>query len=338
MTLTPKLLKDCTLKLEHTIAPVSIPQYGFGTASPPDQLDLTKEAVKVAIRDAGVRHIDTARFYGVGKIEYVIGEAIDELIRENVITREELFITTKVWPTYWDRARESLEISLKALKTDYVDLLLQHWPLCFSKVVNPESGEWYGKPHDPETGAILYDKSGDYITTYKQIDAIYNDPNNTQVRAIGVSNYDIPQLERLFSDDTIKTKPSVVQVELNPQLTQASLADFCAKHNIVVTGYSPLGSTGAPILKLPEIVAIAKNHGITPYDVVISWFMKKRFVVIPRSLNVERIAKLTSYYDLTEEDVAAIDQIGVNNAYRHIDEDFAAVLPGFTGRTKTEND
>ncbi|XBW36838.1 hypothetical protein QEN19_002417 [Hanseniaspora menglaensis] len=338
MSLPAKYLKDCQIKLGHTLTPVTMPQYGFGTASPMDQLEITKESVKVAIKEAGVRHIDTARFYGYGKIEYIIGEAIQELIAEKVITREELFITTKVWPTYWDKAKESLDISLKALQIDYVDLLLQHWPFCYPKIVNPETGEWYGNPKDPKTGKVLYETEGDFFTTYRQIDAIYNDPSNKSVKAIGVSNFNVQQLEKIFNDDTIKTKPSVLQVELNPQLTQVELYDYCNSHGIVLTGYSPLGSTGAPILKLPEIQEIAKFHKITPYDVVISWFMIKKLVVIPRSLNPKRIATMKYYYDLPSEDIAKIDNIGVTKPFRHIDEDFAAILPGFTGRTKTTAD
>lgn len=338
MSLTPKLLKDCQLTLNHTNTKITIPQYGFGTASPKDQLEITKEAVKVAIRDAGIRHIDTARFYGGGKVEYMIGEALEELFNEKVVTREELFITTKVWPNYWDKVQESLDISLKALKVDYVDLFLQHWPLCLPRITNPKTGEVYGVPHDTKTGECLYEKDGDYITTYKQMDAIYNDPKNNQVRAIGVCNYAPSELQRLFDDGSIKTKPSVVQVELNPQLVQLELVKFAADHDIVITGYSPLGSTGAPILKLPEIKAVADSYGITAYDVVISWLIQKKHVVIPRSLNPERIAKIKNYYELPEEAIAKIDQIGIDKPFRHIDEDFTSVLPGFTGRTKTPNE
>ncbi|KAL6928687.1 hypothetical protein ACO0SA_002016 [Hanseniaspora valbyensis] len=337
MSLTPKLLKDAQIKLNNTHNPVFMPQFGFGTAANADELEINKEAIKVAVRDAGIRCIDTARFYGGGKIEYAVGEAIEELINEKVVTREELFITTKIWPNQWNKAQESLDKSLKALKLDYVDLLLQHWPICFPEIVNPATGELYGTPHDEKTGKPLYDETGDYITTYKQMDAIYNSPNNTKVRAIGVSNYAVSQLERVLADDTIKTKPSVLQVELNPQLNQEELVKFCTKHGIVVTGYSPLGSTGAPILKLPELNEIAKAHDITAYDVVVSWFIKKNLVVIPRSLNLQRVAKMKYYYDLTDDEVAKIDQIGIDKPYRHIDEDFTAILPGFTGRVKTEN-
>ncbi|KAL6931756.1 hypothetical protein ACO0R3_003222 [Hanseniaspora guilliermondii] len=337
MSLQKKLLTEAKLKLHNTKTEVFIPQYGFGTASAPDQLEETKTALKAAVK-AGVRNIDTARYYGNGHIEYAIGEAIQELIKEGVVTREDLFITTKVWPNYWNRAADSLETSLKALQVDYVDLLLQHWPLCFPQVVNEKTGELIGKPHD-ENGEPIYEKDGDYIVTFQQINKILDDPaNGKKVRAIGVSNYDVLKLERVFADESIKNKPSVLQVELNPQLNQTELIDFCTKKGITVIGYSPLGSSGAPILKLPELKEIGDKHGIKPYDVVISWFISKNLVVIPRTINPDRFKDIKYYYELPEEDIKKIDQIGETKPYRHIDEDFAHVLPGFTGRTKTENE
>ncbi|CAI8503251.1 unnamed protein product [Hanseniaspora opuntiae] len=313
MSLQKKLLFEAKLKLHNSKTDVFIPQYGFGTASAPDQLEETKAALKAAVK-AGVRNIDTARYYGNGHIEYAIGEAIQELIKEGVVTREDLFITTKVWPNYWNRAADSLETSLKALQVDYVDLLLQHWPLCFPQVVNEKTGELIGKPHD-ENGEPIYEKDGDYIVTFQQMDKILDDPvNGKKVKAIGVSNYDVLTVG------------------------ETKLIDFCTEKGITVIGYSPLGSSGAPILKLPELKEIADKHGIKPYDVVISWFLSKNLVVIPRTINPDRFKDIKCYYELPEEDIKKIDQIGETKPYRHIDEDFAHVLPGFTGRTKTDNE
>ena len=337
MYLKTQSLTKAKIKLNNNKSEVFIPQYGFGTASHPDQLEETKAALKAAVK-AGVRHIDTARFYGNGAIEYALGEAIQELIKEGVVTREELFITTKVWPNYWNRAADSLNISLKALQVDYVDLLLQHWPLCFPEVYNKETGKLIGKPHDDD-GNPMYEKDGDYLVTFQQLSRILDDPiNGKKVKSIGVSNYDILKLERVYADDTIKNKPSAIQVELNPQLNQQDVIDFCTTKGITIIGYSPLGSNGDPILKLPEIKETADKYGIKPYDVVISWFIKKKLVVIPRSVNPDRFKDIKNYYVLTEEDIKKIDHIGEINPYRHIDEDFAKVLPGFTGRTKTTND
>ena len=337
MSLKKQLLTEAKLKLNNTKTDVFIPQYGFGTASAPEELEETKATLKAAVK-AGVRNIDTARYYGNGHIEYAVGEAIQDLIKEGVVTREELFITTKVWPTYWNRAADSLNTSLKALQVDYVDLFLQHWPLCFPQITNEKTGELIGKPHD-ENGEPIYEKDGDYLVTYKQLDRILDDPiNGKKVKSIGVSNYDFVKLERIYADDTIKNKPSAIQVELNPQLNQKDLIDFSTKKGITVIGYSPLGSTGAPILKLPELKEISDKYGIKPYDVVISWFISKNLVVIPRSINPDRFKDIKYYYELPDEDIKKIDQIGEQNPYRHIDEDFAKILPGFTGRTKTPNE
>ncbi|KAH3901712.1 D-arabinose 1-dehydrogenase (NAD(P)(+)) ARA1 SCDLUD_001485 [Saccharomycodes ludwigii] len=316
-----------------------IPVVGLGTASPSDRAPETKEAVITAIEKGGLRHIDTAWFYGTEKF---IGEALQEVFSRGKVKREDLFITTKVWPVYWDNASESIDISLKDLQLDYVDLVLQHWPLCFPKILKPGSNgngvpQYIGVPHDSETGEPLVESEKDYLTTYKQLQSIVLDPRDHRVKNIGVSNYPIGYLNKLLSDPDIKITPAINQVEINPQCPQLELAEFCHEKGILMTAYSPMGSSGAPILKLPEIVELAKKYNCSGNDIVISYLIRRGIVVIPRSLNLQRIAKdFQNYILLTDEDVDNINQIGIKNPFRHIDEDFAKSIPGFTGRTKTK--
>lgn len=303
-----------------------IPAVGLGTANPKDKWPQTKEAVKAAVK-AGFRQIDTAWAYGT---EEYIGEALQELFAEGVVKREDLFITTKVWPNHWDQAEKSLNESLKRLQLDYVDLLLQHWPFCFVKKQDPEgSGQLMNHPQH-EDGSPFYDTAGDWLETYKQIEAIYLAENDTRVRAIGVSNYPIEYLERLFKE--CKTVPAINQVELHPRLPQRELCDYCNKHGILMTSYSPLGSNGAPNLKIPLVQELASKYNANGNDVLVSYHIRQGTIVIPRSLNLDRISKGLGFVPLTKEELDKLNQYGAEHEYRYIDEAFCVCVPGFTGR------
>ena len=308
---------------------VNVPALGLGTASPSDRLPETKEAVKAAIK-ANYRHIDTAWCYGS---EPYIGEALKELFEEGVITRSDIFITTKVWPVNWDRASQSIDESLKWLGVDYVDMVLQHWPLCYAKVEDKVNGI-SGLARNPvdAAGKPIYDPSGDWLQTYKDIEKIYLDPSDHRVRSIGVSNFPIEYLERTLKECTVK--PVVNQVEMHPRLPQLELNKFCHEHDILLTAYSPLGSNGAPNIKIPLVQELSKKHNVSANDILISYHLRKGNIVIPRSLNPVRLANNVDFAFLSEEELAALDKIGTTDPYRYIDEDFAVVVPGFTGRDK----
>ncbi|KAH3683315.1 hypothetical protein WICPIJ_005714, partial [Wickerhamomyces pijperi] len=120
---------------------------------------------------------------------------LQELFQEGKIKREELFITTKCWPSLWNNPEKSLNDSLKSLKLDYVDLFLQHWPLTFKSDAN-------GQPPVPrdDNGKVIFD-DGDFLDTYKKMIDIYK--NTDKVKAIGVSNYSIGNLERLLKETDV---------------------------------------------------------------------------------------------------------------------------------------
>lgn len=292
----------------------SIPAVGFGTYWPNIDGPKFKEAIKAAIVDAGYRHIDTAWVYGTEKL---IGEALKELFDAGTIKREDLFITTKVWPSMWDRPEESLKQSLKDLQLDYVDLLLQHWPLCF------ESGP-DGKPSHPTNpdGSTKFAEGADYLDTWKKLVDIYK--NTNKVKAVGVSNYTVAMLQRLLKETDVV--PATEQVELHPHLPQLDLVNFCKDHHIVVEAYSPLGSNGAPNLKIPAVVDLAKKYDVPPVDIVVNYHVQAGRVVLPRSHNVERIKKGFKVVKLTKAELDTLSQYGVEHPQRYIREDWGKNL------------
>lgn len=300
-----------------------VPAFGFGTAAPHQRLAETKQAVKAAVK-AGYRHIDTAWVYGT---EEYVGEALQELFEEGTVKREDLHITTKVWHTMWNDVEESLKESLQRLKLDYVDLYLQHWPLCGKKVHDPQGVNQLAKDPRDENGKPFYD-DGDWIETYRSIEKIYLDPKDTRVRAIGVSNFPIEYLNRLMKE--CKTVPACNQVELHPHLPQRDLAEFCHEHKIILTAYSPLGGNGAPNLEIPLLKDLVKKYDASANDILTSYHIRQGTMVIPRSLNPTRIASNLEFVPLSLEDIEKLNEFGKRNRKRHINGDFVAGIPTFT--------
>ncbi|CDO94456.1 unnamed protein product [Kluyveromyces dobzhanskii CBS 2104] len=300
-----------------------VPAFGLGTAAPHQKLAETKQAVKAAVK-AGYRHIDTAWAYGV---EEYVGEALQELFEEGVVKREDLHVTTKVWHTMWSDANKSLNESLHRLKLDYVDLLLQHWPLCTQKIPDPHGVDNIAKEPVDDQGKPLYDENGDWIETYKQIERIYLDPEDTRVRAIGVSNYPIEYLMRVLKE--CRTVPACNQVELHPRLPQRELREFCNEHKIIVTAYSPLGGNGAPLLDLPILKELSEKYDASPNDILTSFHIRQGTIVIPRSLNPTRIASNLEFVPLSAEDVRRLNEYGETNKKRFINGPVSSIIPGF---------
>ncbi|KAG7883617.1 hypothetical protein KL938_002854 [Ogataea parapolymorpha] len=253
----------------------AIPVVGLGTVTPDDKKPILREVVRTAILDAGYRHIDTAWYYGV---EPILGEVLEEIFNEGKIKREDIFITTKVWPALWSNPQKSLDKSLKDLRVDYVDLWLQHWPLTFKSDEN-------GQPPVPRdsSGKVIED-DGDFLDTYKKMVDIYK--NSNKVKAIGVSNYSIGNLDRLLKETDVV--PVINQIELHPQLPLNDLVEFCNKHKIVVEAYSPFGSNGAPVLELPLVKQLAEKYNVRPADILVNYHTASGRVALPRSRKIVR--------------------------------------------------
>nr|WP_202433038.1 aldo/keto reductase [Streptomyces sp. SID7815] len=243
-----------------------MPQLGFGVWQVPD--DEATTAVTTAL-EAGYRSIDTAAIYGN---ESGTGKAI----AASGVAREELFVTTKLWNSEQghDSTLRAFDASLDKLGLDYVDLYLIHWPV-------------------PAKDA--------YVDTYKAFERILADG---RAKAIGVSNFHPEHLERLLGETSVV--PAVNQIELHPQLQQATSRAFHAEHGIVTEAWSPLGS-GKGLLEVPTVVAVAQKHGRTPAQAVLRWHLQTGHVVIPKSVTPSRIAENIDVFgfELDADDLAA---------------------------------
>jgi D-arabinose 1-dehydrogenase len=291
-----------TFKLNNGYA---IPALGLGTANYGDRVPPTKDAVIAAVK-AGYRHIDAAWIY---QTENEVGAGLKELFDEGVVKREDLFITTKVDASLADNPERSLTESLKKLGIDYVDLLLQHWPI--------------GKPQTDANGNSKDEINYNYIEPYQLIEELYLN-NKDKIRSIGVSNYSIPFLTELLK--VAKVKPVLNQIELHPHLPQVDVVSFNQENGILITAYSPAGSTGAPNLEIPIVKELAKKYNTTANAILSSYHIKEGRVVIPKSINAERIKSAAELVDLSQEDLAKLTDFGVKNPARFIKPEFGKKL------------
>lgn len=242
---------------------VDMPLLGFGTWQAED--DAAYDAVRTAL-DAGYRHIDTATLYGN---EEQVGRAV----RDSGIPRADVFITTKLGPNQAGQERQTIEGSLRALGTDYVDLWLVHWPP--------------GGEARPETWQEFLAVQRDGLT-----------------RAIGVSNYSTEQIDELI--DAAGQAPSVNQIPWSPARYDSRILAECRARGIVVEGYSPLKNTD---LNAPVLVETAQAHGVTPVQVVLRWHVDHGVVVIPKSVTPDRIRSNFDIFgfSLSSDELTRID-------------------------------
>ena len=253
---------------------VEIPRLGLGVyQSPPGKT--TERAVSYALK-IGYRHVDTAYLYGN---ESDVGKAL----HESGVSREEVFITTKVWNSDqgYNTTLQACERSLRRLGLAYVDLYLIHWPV-----------------------------QGRSTETWKAMVQLLQEG---KARAIGVSNYTIVDLKEILqnSEDVIVV-PAVDQLEFHPFLYQRELLQFCKKNSIQLEAYSPL--TRGKRLDHQTIVAVAKKYGKTPSQVLIRWSLQHDAVVIPKSIHEERIRENSHVFDfqLEPDDMKTLDSLNEN--------------------------
>ena len=251
---------------------VAVPQLGFGVWQM-DNSDVVR-LVKLAL-DAGYRSIDTAALYGN---EEGLGRAIAECTTD----RNEIFITSKLDNAShgFDAARRAFDATMRKLRLDVIDLYLIHWPM---------------------------PKLDRYVETWKALETLRSEG---RVRAIGVSNFQIPHLQRLLAET--ETVPAVNQIELHPTFQQNELAAFHRMNGIATEAWSPLAK-GA--VAEPAIVAVARRLQKSPAQVILRWHMQKGNIAIPKSATPARIVENISIFDfvLGDAEMATIDTLDRGN-------------------------
>lgn len=306
--------RDITVSTPYISVPLTgtkIPAIGLGTfGSDHVEPQEIAQAVRAAIT-MGYRHIDCASVYGNEK---EIGAVIANLIAEKVVTREELWITGKLWNDKHEPAdaRASFMQSLADLQLDYFDLYLIHWP--FPNYHPPKCSIDSRSPN-----AIPYDHDK-YMATWRVLESLVDEG---LVRHIGSSNMTVPKLELLMRDARIK--PACNELELHPHFQQPELVGFCKEHGIVPIGYSPLGSPGRPErdrtgddtvdMEDSVIVRIAKDHGVHPAAICLKWAIANGHVPIPFSTkekNIRANLEAVATDPLTAAEKLAIDAIDRN--------------------------
>lgn len=291
----------------------AMPQLGLGTwkSSPGEIHTAIAEALRI-----GYRHIDCAPIYGNEK---EIGAALIQSFEDEIVQREELWITSKLWNNAHapEDVLPAIKKTLEDLQLEYLDLFLIHWPVHqINSSIYPASGKDY----------IAFDQLP-IDTTWKAMEDLVA---KGLTKHIGVSNFSVEKLKYLVQNSEIK--PEMNQIELHPYLQQPSMLEYCKQNGILLTAYAPLGSADRPsalksadepvLLKDPVISKIADSHSVSNAQVLINWALSRNTAVIPKSVNPERLKQNLASAELilTADELAQID--GLNRDRRYVSGDF----------------
>jgi diketogulonate reductase-like aldo/keto reductase len=253
-----------------------MPWFGIGVFKVEEGPELVN-AVKTAIKH-GYRSVDTAAIY---ENEEGVGKGIQEGLKEEGISREELFVTSKVWNADlgYESTIAAYGASLKKLGLEYLDLYLIHWPV-----------------------------EGKYKEAWSPLQTLYKEG---RVKAIGVSNFQIHHLKDLMKDAEIK--PMVNQVEYHPRLTQKEIQSFCQEQEIQLEAWSPLMQ--GQLLDNEVLQEIAAKYNKTVAQTILRWDLQNGVITIPKSTKEHRIVENSQVFDfeLVEEDMKRIDALNGNH-------------------------
>ena len=269
---------------------IKMPMEGFGVFQVRDKEEC-KRSVLDAIK-AGYRLIDTAASY---TNEDAVGEAVKEAVAQGICTREELFITSKMWVQdmqNYETAKAAIDASLNAMGLEYLDLYLLHQAM------------------------------KDYFSAWRAMEEAYKEG---KLRAIGVSNF-YPHTLTNFCE-TVEIKPMVNQVELHPYFTQENALETMKYYEVQPEAWAPLGGGRYKPFDDPMLQKIAAAHGKTVGQVILRWNVQRGVVVIPKSTHKERIEENIDIWDftLTEEEmkrIASLDMGYEGTAVKHFDPEF----------------
>lgn len=269
---------------------IKMPQEGFGVFQVPDKEEC-RESVLTAIR-AGYRLIDTAASY---TNEDAVGQAVREAVAEGICTRDELFITSKMWVqdmASYETARAAIDASLRKSGLEYLDLYLLHQAM------------------------------GDYFSAWRAMEDAYREG---KLKAIGVSNF-YPNILTNFCE-TVEIKPMVNQVELHPFFAQQGALETMKNYGVVPEAWAPLGGGRYAPFENETLKAIAEVHGRSIGQVMLRWNVQRGVVVIPKSTHKKRIEENRAIWDFTLTDaemekISGLDMGYTGTAVKHFDPDF----------------
>ena len=267
-----------TVKLYNN---VEVPVLGIGTfmISPED----TEKSVYAALK-LGYRMIDTANAY---MNEEAVGKALKKAINEGIVTREEVFVSTKIWATLYEN-ENAVDDTLKRLDLDYVDLLFIHQP------------------------------AGNYMAGYRMLEKAYKDG---KAKSLGISNYEGEKLEKLLADSEIK--PHVIQMEAHPYCTEKEIRDRLAEYGTATMGWYPLGHGDRGLVNEEVFTKLADKYRKSNAQIVLRWHTQMGFITIPGSKNPDHIRDNGDIFDfsLTEEEMVEIAKLDGTKKYYHADEE-----------------
>lgn len=295
-----------------------LPAVGLGMwkVEKPAAPGLVQKAIEV-----GYRHFDCACDYGN---EVEVGEGLNAAIQNGACTRDDLWITSKLWNTYHaaEHVRPAVEKSLLDLQLNYLDLYLIHFPIAtkFVPFEDRYPPEWF---YDPNAAAPKIEPVA--IPTRETWQAMEELVDAGLVKNIGVCNFNCQLLRDMLSYARIR--PAVLQIESHPQLTQQKLIRFCQQEEIAVTAFSPLGAESyyslsmadpsESVLKQKVVTEIAERHNKTAAQVVLRWGVQRGTAIVPKTSKVERLRENLAIFDfeLSEEEMESINGLNLNRRF-----------------------
>ena len=294
------------------------PKVGLGTWK------IAKAAAADTVAEAlrcGYRHFDCASDYGN---EAEVGAGLQRALGANVCRREDVWVTSKLWNTYHHRqhVRPALEHTLRDLRLDYVDLYLIHFPIAmkFVPFEHRYPAEWFFEPKAPTPRM-----EPDPVPIRETWEAMEELVDRGLARQIGVSNFGTSLLRDLLSYARIR--PSVLQVELHPYLTQDKLLRYCREEAIAVTGFSPLGAPSylslgmaradESVIATEAVQQMARQHGRTPAQIVLRWGVQRGTAIVPKTVKPDRLKENIALFDfaLSDAEMTALSAMNRNRRF-----------------------